>query len=260
MEDISRDLEREIARSKPKPYKQDRKTRVFIVDDFGLMKSGEYLKSLVTILSIISLVCFVAAVLFYNLYSGLSQDADFTENKLVLAEKQVDELIKEKEVLMARLVISGKEPGIEKVSEKEDKPIVDKVEEKKPLVSKNEEIIPIPLEPEDGDKIKKSSMVEQEKIIIKPKLNTISESLVKPAESEMPAESEIPRVVKQTVSVEKFTVTKDGIKGDLLVRFDIRNISKEQGDEDPAGAHLLCQPLRFYGHLQTRGCDHRSAA
>jgi hypothetical protein len=45
MEDISRELEKEIARSKPKPYKQDRKTRLLIIDDFGQVKSREYLKT-----------------------------------------------------------------------------------------------------------------------------------------------------------------------------------------------------------------------
>ncbi|MCK5100201.1 MAG: hypothetical protein KAR45_18975, partial [Desulfobacteraceae bacterium] len=132
------------------------------------------------------------------------------------AEKKVTELTREKEILMARLVISGKEPGIEKESE---------VEEEKPLVSKNQEIKPIPPEPEDENKIHKpSSMVEQEKNMIKPKSNTISES------PEVPAESEIPKIVKKTVSTEKFTVTRDGADGDLLVRFDIRNISNEPGD------------------------------
>ena len=47
MEDISRELEREIARSKPKPYIQDRRTRLIIVDDFGEMKSGDHFKTLV---------------------------------------------------------------------------------------------------------------------------------------------------------------------------------------------------------------------
>ena len=100
MEDISRELEREIARSKPKPYKQDRKTRILIIDDFGKMKSGEYLKTFVKILFFTSVVCFVSAVLFYYLYTGLSKDARLTKAKLILAEKQVDELTSKKEILM----------------------------------------------------------------------------------------------------------------------------------------------------------------
>jgi hypothetical protein len=43
MEDISRELEREITQSKPTPYKQNRKKRVLILDDFGEMKNLSYL-------------------------------------------------------------------------------------------------------------------------------------------------------------------------------------------------------------------------
>ena len=224
MEDISRELEKEIARSKPKPYKQNRTTRVLIIDDFGEMKSGDYLKTIIKILSIISILCFVAAALYYYLYTGLYRDADLTENRLALAEKKVDELIQEKEVLMARLVISGKDPVIEKKSEKEDKPIIAQVEEKKPLVSKDEGKKNLPSEPEDKEAINKSLKVEQEKNIVESKLNTNSEL------PEIPIEPELPRTINKTVSIEKFIVTKDGSNGNLLVRFDIRNISKEPGD------------------------------
>ncbi|MCK5348437.1 MAG: hypothetical protein KAJ25_03560 [Desulfobacula sp.] len=113
MEDKSRELEKEIAQSKPKPYKKNRKTRLLIVDDFGKMKSGDYLKTLITTLSILTVFCFVAAIFFYSLYSDLSRDVKPVKNRLVLAEKKVTELTREKEILMARLVISGKEPGIE---------------------------------------------------------------------------------------------------------------------------------------------------
>lgn len=181
MEDISRELEKEIARSKPKSYKQERKTRIIIVDDFGKMKSGEYLKTLITTLSILNVFCFAAAVFFYSFYTDLSRDVTPVKNKLVLAEKKVDELTHEKEVLMARLVISGKEPGI----------MENEIEEKN---------------------------------TIKPELNTISES------PEALAQPEIPKVIKKTVSMEKFIVTKDGENGDILVRFNIRNVSNKPGD------------------------------
>ncbi|RLC24100.1 MAG: hypothetical protein DRH93_05485 [Deltaproteobacteria bacterium] len=224
MEDISRELEREIARSKPKPYKQDRKTRILIIDDFGKMKSGEYLKTFVKILFFTSVVCFVSAVLFYYLYTGLSKDARLTKAKLILAEKQVDELTSKKEILMARLVISGKEPGIKKPikkpieNKKADKPVVAEVEEKKP----------IPAEPvEEGDKTDKSSMTKQEKSLIEPKINEMDESVQLP---ELAPEIEPSKEIRKTISIEKFTVKKDRRNGDLLVRFDIRNISTESGD------------------------------
>ena len=234
MEDISRELEREIARSKPKPYKQDRKTRILIIDDFGKMKSGEYLKTFVKILFFTSVVCFVSAVLFYYLYTGLSKDARLTKAKLILAEKQVDELTSKKEILMARLVISGKEPRIKKPikkpieNKKADKPVVAEVEEKKPLVSKKEEVKPIPAEPEEeGDKTDKSSMTKQEKSLIEPKINEMDESVQLP---ELAPEIEPYKEIRKTIGIEKFTVKKDRRNGDLLVRFDIRNISTESGD------------------------------
>jgi hypothetical protein len=224
MEDISRELEREIARSKPKPYKQNKETRILIVDDFGEMKSGDYLKTLIRILSIVSIICFAAAALYYYLYTGLYRDADLIEEKLISTEKKLNELIQEREVLMARLVMSGKDPVIEKKNEKQDKPIIAKVEEKKPLILKNEPIRAIPSEPEDEDEIDKSLMVGQEKNMIKSTLNMMSES------AETVTETETPRVINKTVSIEKFVVTKDGRNGNLLVRFDIRNISKKSGD------------------------------
>jgi len=237
MEDISRELEREIARSKPKPYKQDRKTRILIIDDFGKMKSGEYLKTFVKILFFISVVCFVAAALFYYLYTGLSKDAKLTKARLSVAEKQVADLTSKKEILMARLVISGKEPGIKKPikkpderpieNKKVDKPIAVEVEEKKPLVSKNEEIKPIPAEPAEGEKTDDLSLAKQENSLIEPKTDEMDESVQSP---ELAPEIEPSKEIRKTVRIEKFTVKKDGRNGDLLVRFDIRNISTESGD------------------------------
>lgn len=233
MEDISRELEKEIARSKPKPYKQDRKTRILIIDDFGKMKSGEYLKSFVKILSFISVVCFAAAVLFYYLYTSLSQDAALIRDRLVRAEKKVDVLTGEKEVLMARIVISGKEPGIKSKDEKkvevkkEDKPVLAAVEEKKALVSKHEQIKPVSEKFEEKDKADTVLITEHETQSIDSKLNAIGESHSLP---ELPERPEPSKMIKKTVGIEKFTVKKDGKNGDLLVRFDIRNISTGSGD------------------------------
>ncbi|MCP3873181.1 MAG: hypothetical protein GY699_08520 [Desulfobacteraceae bacterium] len=225
MEDISRELEREIALSKPKPYKQDRRSRIIVVDDFGLMKSGEFLKTLLWVLFIVSVVFFVAAVVFYFLYSGLSKDTKIIKNRLVVAEKKVGALTRDKEVLMARLVISGKEPGLAKIqADLQGKPIVSKIEEKKPVVSKNQEIKPIPPEPEDVEKSEKVLLSEQSQNTIKPQLPSLEVPPVEPMQT-TPLKN-----VKKTVSIEKFTVKKDGSNGDLLVRFDIRNISKTPGD------------------------------
>ncbi len=233
MEDISRELEREIVRSKPKPYKQDRKKRVIIVDDFGTMESGNYLKTLVSILSIICIVCLVAAAWYYFLDARLSKKVKSMENRLVLAEKKVNDLTREKEILMARLVIEGKEPEIEKKNTKKDNQVLAQDQEKK-WVSKNKEVKPISSESETIANINKPSMVEQEKNIIHPQFNPNSESIElieAAAKTESSSETmTTPRGIKKNIDIEKFSVTKDRTNGDLLVRFDIRNISNEPGD------------------------------
>ena len=221
MEDISRELEREIAQARPKPYKQDRKTKILIVDDFGEIKSGEHLKTLVTILSFISIVCFLSSAILYFLYTGLSRGVNSTQNRLVLSEKKVEELTGEKEVLMARLVIAGKEPRIKEEPQKQERPVIPVLEDKKPLVSKNQEIKPIPSEPEEEEKIIPPVVVDQEEKIIEPQLNAVKES------PEIQPETKEDKVIKKTISIEKFTVTKDRANKDLLVRFDIRNISTD---------------------------------
>ena len=47
MEDISRELEREIAQIKPAPHKLRRENAILIVNDFGEIRSGAFLKVLV---------------------------------------------------------------------------------------------------------------------------------------------------------------------------------------------------------------------
>lgn len=222
MEDISRELEREIALAKPKPHKQDRKPRVLIVDDFGEMKSGEYLKTFVKILSVLSIVCFVTSGTFYFLYTDLSKGAASTKERLIFAEKKVVQLTRDKEVLMARLVISGKKPGIDKV-------VKAKNNGKKTIIIKKPEIKPTPFKAEKKEKIssaltKKNFRAEKNGSNKKQKSSQISES------DKSIAKPKLKKAIKKTISIEKFTVTKDGANEDLLVRFDIRNVSTESGD------------------------------
>ncbi|MBT3387501.1 MAG: hypothetical protein HN417_06185 [Desulfobacula sp.] len=220
MEDISGDLESEIERSREKPHKQDLRKRVIIVDDFGEMKSGDYLKFFVKALSVISVVCIVIAGLLYFFYTELSKQAKLDENRLVSLEKEVYSLTREKEILMAKLVISGKDPGIENEFKKEDKPGLETIEEKKTV------------HPESEDKgvVKKISMDEPGKNNIKHRSNAFSQAIKAIPEIE-PSDEAVPfRIIKKNIDIEKFSVTKDGESDDLLVRFDIRNISNEPGD------------------------------
>lgn len=186
MEDISRELERELIGSKPTPYKKSRNQRILIMDDFGEVKSGRYLKSLVYIFSFTSLVCLLAACGLYYLFSELNFKNRELKKEKTLLEQKLGELAQEKEVLMARLVISGKESGTEP-------------EPPKPK-TENAESEPVALPKED-------------QTLELNRQGAGSDGFSQPM-----------------VTIEKFSVTRKGGKGDLLVKFDIRNISDKPGE------------------------------
>ncbi|MDA3916072.1 MAG: hypothetical protein PF690_03775 [Deltaproteobacteria bacterium] len=211
MEDISRELEREIAQSKPKPYIQDRRTRVIIVDDFGEMKSGDYLKALVKFFSLMGVICFIAAVVFYYLYADLSKDSSSIQTKLAIAQEKVNKLTQEKEVLMAKLVISGQKLDIAP----------------KPAVERKQNLKSATAAPPESEYIKNkktSAKVEKKEDKVEPE----SDKIVKSSESDPLTKST--KIVNKTVTIENFIVEKSRTDKDLLVRFDIRKISEKPGD------------------------------
>ena len=223
MEDISRKLEREIDRSKPKPYKQNLKSKLIIIDDFGMMKSGNYFKILVKFLSFTTVICFVAALVLYYLYTTLLKESVITNAKLENSQISVNNLIKEKEMLMAKLVISGKKPDI--VS--------------KPLAAQENQIKSDSLKSQSASKpatkkIKTMSVkTEKQKTplpIDEKQKNNIGSV---PTNSKIP-ESVIPvkpnYAINKTVTIENFVVKRAGSKKTLLVRFDIKKIAKTNGD------------------------------
>jgi hypothetical protein len=226
MEDISRELEKEIAQSKPSPYKKSKRKRVLIIDDFGEIKSAGHLKVLVNVFFVTSLVCFFAATGLYYLFSNQTLEKKRLESKLAGLEEKVDHLTNEKEVLMARLVISGKEPGIES--------------------STTSAVPSISTAKETTEKEKKAGIKEK----TDPKsVNTVSKEIAATTAKKPPPvvgiiaagqtqkmalapvikSKEPVAQVQQMVAIEKFSVTRDGAEGDLLVRFDIRNISDKPG-------------------------------
>jgi hypothetical protein len=228
MEDISRELEREITQSKPTPYKQNRKKRVLILDDFGEMKSGGYLKVLVYIFLVISVICLFAATGFYYFFSNLNLENKQLRQKLTKLEKRLDYLIDEKEVLMARLVISGKELEIETQPDPAAKPSMLKENLTKEKLAK---------EKMAGIKEKPALM---NRLVDQESLSDPVPSEFTPAGSNGEAtenpikEQEQPSVNadildKQIITIEKFTVIRNGTDGDLEVRFDIRNLSDKPG-------------------------------
>ncbi len=107
MEDLSKGLEREIAQIKPVPHKMHRKNSILIINDFGEIRSGDYLKVLICFFLVISLAGGLGTVVFYRLYArAYNQNVQLKSSQDVL-NKQVNRLISEKEMLMARLVVTG---------------------------------------------------------------------------------------------------------------------------------------------------------
>jgi len=214
MEDISRELEKEITQLKPSPYKKSRKKSILMVDDFGEMKPAGHLKVLVYVFGVASLVCFLTAGGLYYFFSHQAVENKRLKSEVAGLSKKVDRLIKEREVLMARLVISGKKPGIEMP----------------PTLSEG------PKEKKEG--IKKKPDLKRVETIVETIVETTVEKRVAATPKELAdenkqvqtqAELESKKPVQQIVTIEKFTVTRDGADGDLLVRFDIRNISDKPG-------------------------------
>jgi len=156
--------------------------------------------------------------LFYYSYPELFRKAGLTKESLVLAQKKINELTREKELLMARLVMSGNDPVIEKeIEQKNTIPVA------VPVSGIKEKILVAP-GPDEGDKINTSLQEGLEKNQMNLPLNKMGDSF------ETPIENETSRIIEKTVDLEKFTVIKDGATGDLLAQFDIRNISKATGD------------------------------
>ena len=113
MEDISRELEREIARIKPAPHKVRRENRILIVNDAGEIRSGDFLRLLVYVLLVISILGGLGTIAFYRFYAKAHSLNVQLEESLESLEKKADRLISEKELLMARLVMTGNTAELE---------------------------------------------------------------------------------------------------------------------------------------------------
>lgn len=210
MEDISRELEREITQLKPSPYKKSRKKRILMVDDFGEMKSAGHLKVLTYVFGVASLVCFLAAGGLYYFFTHQAVENNRLKREVANLAKKVDRLINEREVLMARLVISGKKPG---TTEKEKKAGIKKKPDSKSV----------------GTVPKTTVEVTPKKLAPAVEIGAAAEKKAKGPGGSVQAALESKTPVQQIVAIEKFVVTRDGADGDLLVRFDIRNISDKPG-------------------------------
>ncbi len=221
MEDISRELEREIARSKPSPHKKSKNKRVLIVDEMGGVKPGGYLKYLVVLLLCTTLVCLAAAGVLFTFFDQLSRENKQLASTTAALESRVAALTRDKETLMARLVMSGQDPDL--ASDVSD-----------------------PVSADSGtDSGEKKNKEEQEESHIQAQSTEDTKDMSDTdadADAGIPQEEpsgtlqqedpEIPLVAKEAgkVDIEKFSVTRDRDQGDLLVRFDIRNVSEKPGE------------------------------
>ncbi len=244
MEDISRELEREIARAKPAQHKRSRKKRILIVDDFGEMRSGAYLRALVKFLWVSTIVFVLASAGFAFLYFNLSKQNLLLEQRLAVLEEKEKSLVEEKEVLMARLVISGKEPRVEAPVQDRDTQIekqgMDRAGQR-PEPEMAASVAEIQTGPQSITMAMPQEKPDQEDADVKASFESgdqpsLSRSGIQangyhaPDLREGTGSTPLAKKTKNTVAVEKFNITRDGVNTDLLVGFDIRNVSDKPGE------------------------------
>ena len=239
MEDISRELEREIARAKPTPYRTNRKKNILVVNDFGEMKSGRYLWVLVRLLALTSLVFGLATAGLYYLYDHQADKAEAMEKRLVILEKKKNQLTNEKEILMAQLVMAGDKPLLGEVEAPEAVVKTAKADTKKsegkmagqaagdqkpshPVDEKAPESASSPNPPVDTG---------LHSVDMKAAEETGANVAAKPTQSSdvgAGADTETPK--SQVIAVEKFSVSQSSDHDELRVRFNIRNIKEGPGE------------------------------
>ena len=113
MEDISRELEREIAQIKPAPYKMRKANTILIINAFGEIRSGYFIKILLCFFLVMSLAGGLGTVAFYRLYFKTNNQNVQLKSAQDVLKKKVDRLTSEKEILMARLVMTGNAAELE---------------------------------------------------------------------------------------------------------------------------------------------------
>ena len=224
MEDISRELEKEIAQSKPSPYKKNRKKSFLIVDDFGEIKSAGHLRALVYAFLVIGILSFFAAGGFYILFSQKALENKQLKLELTEQKEKVDSLVADNEILMARLVISGIKPGIK------GKPNLEKSSSTLALVAAKVKAAKVKDAKVKAAKVKdakvKATKAKAAKVVEK---TPASENMGVGKTQISSKESKSKSSAQKIVAIEKFSVTREGLDGDLLVRFDIRNMSEKPG-------------------------------
>lgn len=204
MEDISRELEREI-KSYTKPSKARRKTdkRLILVDDFGNMKSADWIRRAAKLFFYLSLALGAAACLYYYLYSELKAEKEQLNARLTKAENRIEKLTSRNEHLMAKVVMSGME-----------------------LTDMEDQTSPVP----ETDFEDQGSSDDKEAEGKPEDRRAEAENEVQPDEDAGSEKSDGSQLNGSLVDIENFTATGDADSGDMLVRFKILNVTDEPGD------------------------------
>ncbi|MEA2060644.1 MAG: hypothetical protein U9P10_09115 [Thermodesulfobacteriota bacterium] len=233
MEDYSRELEKEIkAHTRPVQKKRRVKSSLFFMDDFGRIKSAFWIKGAAWFLFAASIALVLTSGFFYYLYRELHTENKRLAKALAAAEKKTDILKREKELIMARLVLDGKD-------------ISDYLNIHSPVEQNNTDAsgrTPGSHDSEElsGDPAKKEPAADKSGVEGKKpekkqaQAESDSEKDIKPksAASGEKSQADKNRIYEHKydkVKVEAFKIEKDPAEGDLLVRFDIRNVSDNPG-------------------------------
>lgn len=207
MEDISKELEKEIAEIKPSPYKMSRENSILIINNLGEIRSGDFLKTLVCFFLAISLMGGLGTIVFCRLYAKANKQKIQLQSSRDVLEKKVDRLTGEKEILMARLVVTGNTAELETLTNS------GKID---PDPSKTEKGNPDNLPPDKKPGSKKN---KDKRAGRKNKESASSRSRTGDAkESAEPFPGTLSHV-----SVGAFSLSRDGADQGLIVAFNIKN-------------------------------------
>ena len=239
MEDISRELEEEIARSKPSEYKRKKSQQILVVDDLGQMRCASYLLVLIKTLWVLVIVLGLVAGGLFFLYFNSAREKNSLQTRVKQLEARAGQLKTEKEMLMAKLVIAGKAALITDMG---------KAGTPDRSGSQIEETEKTEIDPEPGPSVDGSEESEagnetiaddsgQDRKTAEPLPAPAPETTVQNGEDNMPAGQSA-----NQVAVEKFTLSQSEDKETLLVRFDIKNISGKKNEGISGRIFTLLKP------------------
>jgi len=214
MEDLSRELEKELkAHSRPVQVKKKIRAELYFIDDYGKITPASWIRYLMAFMGLLIIVSTITSVIFVSLYTSRGGEEDLVL-RLQIQEERIQKLISDKDILMARLVLSGKNPEVGAGLPTGEKN-VDKVEKKKQEKASDLKAEPI---------TKTLPPAEPETINIPEKVSPPL-PLPKDEKQSVTAGSEKIKPLPEMIGIERLRVSKDKRNRDLLIDFDIRNIS-----------------------------------